>query len=54
LAPVAQAASCTATGFIRDAIDLTAAMINPPGTVTGDVDATGCNIGIYYSAGTAE
>ena len=26
-------------------------MINPPGTVTGDVDATGCNIGIYYSAG---
>jgi hypothetical protein len=51
LAPVAQAASCTATGFVRDAIDLTAAMINPPGTVTGDVDATGCNIGIYYSAG---
>jgi hypothetical protein len=50
-APVAQAASCTATGFVRDAIDLTAAMINPPGTVTGDVDATGCNIGIYYSAG---
>jgi hypothetical protein len=51
LAPVAQAASCTATGLVRDAIDLTAAMINPPGTVTGDVDATGCNIGIYYSAG---
>ncbi|HVV61044.1 MAG TPA: hypothetical protein VHD14_04735 [Pseudolabrys sp.] len=44
-------AACTPTGFIRDSINLTAAMINPHGTVTGDVDATGCNIGIYYSTG---
>lgn len=44
-------AVCTATGFVKDSINLTAALINPPGTVTGDVDATGCNIGIYYSAG---
>lgn len=49
-APVAEAA-CTPTGFIRDSINLTAAMINPHGTVSGDVDATGCNIGIYYSSG---
>jgi hypothetical protein len=50
-APAAEAATCTATGFVRDSINLTAALINPPGTVTGDVDATGCNIGVYYSSG---
>ncbi len=49
--PDAGAATCTPTGFVRDAINLTAALINPPGTVDGDVDATGCNIGIYYSPG---
>ena len=47
-ATAAAAAVCTPTGFIRDGIDLTAARINPPGTVTGDVDATGCNIGLYF------
>jgi hypothetical protein len=31
----ASAASCTETGFVKDGIDLTAAMINPSGTVTG-------------------
>jgi hypothetical protein len=41
-------AACTLTGFVRDGINLTAAQINPSGTVSGDVDATGCNIGIYY------
>jgi hypothetical protein len=46
------AATCTATGFVRDNINLTAALINPHGTVSGDVDATGCNIGIYYVGGT--
>lgn len=50
-APFAEALACTPTGFVRDSIDLTAALINPPGKVSGDVDATGCNIGIYYSAG---
>jgi hypothetical protein len=44
-------AVCTATGFVKDSINLTAALIDPKGTVTGDVDATGCNIGIYYSPG---
>jgi hypothetical protein len=46
-APSANAA-CTPTGFSRDNINLTAALINPPGTLSGDVDATGCNIGVYY------
>lgn len=50
-APYAEAATCTPTGFVRDSINLTAALINPPGTVSGDVDATGCNIAIYYSTG---
>jgi parallel beta-helix repeat protein len=44
-------AACTATGFSRDSINLTAAQINPTGTVSGDVDATGCNIGIDYGPG---
>ncbi len=50
LSEAAAAAVCTATGFSRDSINLTAALINP-GTVSGDVDATGCNIGIYYGPG---
>jgi hypothetical protein len=44
------AATCNATGFMRDNINLTAALINP-GSVSGDVDATGCNIGVYYAPG---
>lgn len=43
--------TCTATGLVRDGIDLTAALVNPTGTVTGNVDATGCNIGVYYGDG---
>jgi hypothetical protein len=48
----ANAATCTPTGFVRDAINLTAAQINPSGTVSGDVDATGCNIAVYYGPGS--
>jgi hypothetical protein len=48
----ARAATCTPTGFIRNSINLTALMINPAGTVTGDVDATGCNIAVYYGPGS--
>jgi hypothetical protein len=47
----AEAAACTPTGFFRDSINLTAALIDPPGVVGGDVDATGCHIGIYYASG---
>jgi hypothetical protein len=39
---------CTQTGLSRDGINLTAAVINPSSTVTGTVDASGCNIGVYY------
>ena len=54
-APSASAAtaSCTATGFYRDSKNLTAALINPSGTVSGDVDASGCDIGVFYGAGVA-
>lgn len=44
--------SCTPTGFYRDGINLTAAVINPATTVRGTVDATGCNIGVYFGPGT--
>ena len=46
-APAAALAAddCTPTGFIRDGIDLTAAQID--GTVTGELDATGYDIGVY-------
>jgi len=40
--------SCAPTGFMRDGINLTAAQIG--GTVTGNLDATGCNIGAYFDA----
>lgn len=42
--------TCTPTGFYRDGINMTAALINP-GSVTGEVDATGCNIGVYFGPG---
>ena len=54
VAPVsgAVAGTCTPTGFVRDGINLTAALINPR-DLSGDVDATGCNIGVYYSSGVS-
>jgi Glycine rich protein len=42
--------ACTATGFFRDGINLTAKQIG--GSVTGTLDASGCNIGVYYGPGT--
>jgi hypothetical protein len=39
---------CSPTGFTRDGMALTAAIVNPVGPVTGDVDGTGCNIAVYY------
>jgi hypothetical protein len=47
------APTCTQTGFMRDGTNLTAALIDPLGTFSGDVDATGCNIGIFYGAGAS-
>ena len=49
---VIAAAVCAPTGFIRDGIDLTAAVIDAP-TLTGTVNATGCDIGVYYHPGTS-
>lgn len=48
----ARAATCTPTGFFRDGIEMTAALINPT-TVPSPLDATGCNIGVYYNTGVA-
>jgi hypothetical protein len=48
---VPQALACKATGFVRDNINLTAALIDPKGIVTGDVNGTGCNIVVYYGPG---
>lgn len=50
--PSVAATPCTPTGFMRDSTNLTAAVIDPSTTVTGDVDATGCNIGVYFDTGT--
>ena len=41
--------ACTPTGFYRDGINLTAAQIGG-GDVTGNLDASGCNIGVYYDS----
>ena len=51
MAGAAAAATCTTTGMVHDGNDLTAALINPTAPVTGEVDATGCNIGVYYGPG---
>jgi len=45
--------ACTPTGFVRDSMNLTAAVI-ADGDISGQtIDATGCNIGIYYGPGTS-
>lgn len=46
VATAVAASSCVATGYSG----LTAALVNPP-KVSGEVDATGCDIGVYYDAG---
>jgi hypothetical protein len=46
-------ASCLATGALdRDGTPLTARIVNPTKPVTGRVDATGCEVGVYVSRGT--
>jgi hypothetical protein len=44
---VPQSAACVSTGFNG----LTALMVNPAGTVSGPVNASGCDIAIYYNSG---
>jgi parallel beta-helix repeat protein len=48
---LATAATCTPTGLMQDSMNLTAAQIG--GDVTGSLDATGCNIGVYYDSTTS-
>jgi parallel beta-helix repeat protein len=45
------AATCTPTNFFRDGVNMTAAQIG--GDVTGTLDATGCNVGVYYDNTTS-
>ena len=47
----AYAATCTPTGFYKDGINLTAAVVNPSGAYSSTLDSTGCNIGVYYWPG---
>ena len=54
MATATWATTCTQTGFVRDSINMTAALINPAGVVSGEVNATGCNIGVYYNAGSGK
>ena len=48
LVSASPAFACQLTGFFRDDINMTAKIINPVDVVTGPVDATGCNIGVYF------
>jgi len=43
-----KAATCFPTTFERDGIVMTAARVNPGPLGAVDVDATGCNIGVYF------
>lgn len=54
LVPVAAAEGpeCQLTGYLRNGRNLSAKLINPAEPVTGMVDATGCDVGIYYGAGS--
>ena len=44
----ASAQTCTATGFVQGRHQPDRGHDQPGGPVTGVVDATGCNIGVYY------
>jgi len=46
-----QAVGCTPTGFVRDGLNMTAAVVNSPTKVTGNINALGCNIGVYFGPG---
>jgi hypothetical protein len=54
-AATASAAPCTPTGFVRDAINLTAAIVvtGQDVVISQPVNAAGCNIGIYFASGSS-
>jgi hypothetical protein len=47
--------TCTATGFHSSPTSanpaLTACVVNPTGTFSATLNATGCDIGVYYEQG---
>lgn len=45
--------TCKSTGFTWHGVTLTAAIVDPPNVVTGVVDATGCDVGVYFSSGVS-
>ncbi len=47
MATTASATTCLPTFFMKDGINLTAAQIG--GSVTGSLNATGCDIGVYFA-----
>jgi hypothetical protein len=49
----AAATTCTPTNYIRFGINLTAAVVNPSAPVSGNVNAAGCDIGVYYGPGAS-
>lgn len=52
---IAVGATCLATGALdRDGTPLTARVVNPSGTVAGTIDATGCEVGVYFSQGSGK
>ena len=45
--------TCLATGALdRDGTPLTARLVNPSGTVGATIDATGCDVGVYFDRGS--
>lgn len=52
MAAQASAAPCIPTDFMQDGRPLTAQQVNPP-AVTGTVDASGCDIAVYFNDGAA-
>jgi hypothetical protein len=53
VSPASAAIVCVPTSYSQDGNPLTAALIDPPdGTVPANLDATGCDIGIFYDSGT--
>ena len=51
LAAPSAATACTVTGFFRDSSNLTAAVIATDNQSVSDVDAKGCDIGVYVGTG---
>jgi hypothetical protein len=46
-------AACTQTGFYRDNINMTAAVIATGDITDRTINSTGCNVGIFYGPGTS-